>query len=76
MLLLLFFARAARELAAEALASRLAEIDMKEVEFAAFDSLLQSVSREVDQLRRVLEATESRQQVNVFESEQPSSLVQ
>lgn len=53
---------AAKEMAAQALDKRLADIDMNEMEFEAYDSVLESVSKEIVQLRLVLDAAESRQQ--------------
>ena len=53
---------AAKEMADEALSKRLSEIDMNEAEFDAYDAVLESVSKEIVQLRLVLDAAESRQQ--------------
>jgi hypothetical protein len=50
---------AAKEMAAEALARRLEEIDMKDVEGDAYDKIVAAVAKEIVQLRQVLEATEA-----------------
>ena len=52
----------AREMAEEALKKRLDEIEMNDAEFSAYDTILDNVSKEIVQLRLVLDAAESRQQ--------------